>query len=62
MAPVCSSQTEGRMLRMIGEIAKAAEVAGEAAKGMSEETKKMVKEYSDGSIVNLPLKYLCLCS
>ena len=29
---------------MIGEIAKAAEVAGEAAKGMSEETKKMVKE------------------
>ncbi len=29
---------------MIGEIAKAAEVAGKAAKGMSEETKKMVKE------------------
>ncbi len=29
---------------MIGEIAKAAEVAGEASKGMSEETKKMVKE------------------
>ncbi|GFI33086.1 hypothetical protein IMSAGC013_04493 [Lachnospiraceae bacterium] len=29
---------------MIGEIAKAAEVAGEAAKGISEETKKMVKE------------------